>query len=454
MNKNLSAEARNIYFLGIGGIGMSALARYFHKQEYTVCGYDKTPSPLTDKLIAEGIEIHFEENISFIPENLSMAVYTPAIPKDNVEYQFLEKSGILFLKRSQLLGLLTKDKTTFAIAGTHGKTSTTATAAHILRKDKMITAFIGGITVNNNSNLIYNKLSDIMLVEADEYDRSFLTFSPDIAVITAVDADHLDIYENKKGLITSFNDFANNIKKGGTLITKKSVLEHIHTDANIRTYSANSELTDYYAANIRIKNGKQYFDAVTPHGIIEKISFSVEGLHNIENAIAAIAIADIADVSHQTIKQQLTSYKGVKRRFEYIVRTKHHIYIDDYAHHPQEIKACIASAKMMHPNKKICGVFQPHLYSRTKDFADEFAKSLEDLDQIILLDIYPARELPIEGVTSEMLLKKINKSEKILVKKEQLILYLETIKPEALITMGAGDIDRLVNDIKKLFDNE
>ena len=440
----------NIYFLGIGGIGMSALARYFRKQGYAVFGYDKTPSPLTDKLIAEGIQIHFEDTVSLIPKELSMAVYTPAIPKENAEYQFLEKSGVLFLKRSQLLGLLTKDKTTFAVAGTHGKTSTTATAAHILLKDKAITAFIGGISTNYNSNLIYNKFSDIILVEADEYDRSFLSLSPDIAVITAIDADHLDVYNDKKGLVKSFNDFAGNIKKGGTLITKKPLLEHIHTEANIKTYGINSDESDYYAKNIHIKNGKQYFDIVTPSAVIEKIPLAVGGLHNIENAVAAAAIADIAGVNHQTIKQQLTSYKGVKRRFEYIVRTKNRIYIDDYAHHPQEINACIASAKMLHPNKKICGIFQPHLYSRTRDFADEFAKSLEKLDHIILLDIYPARELPIEGVTSELLLNKINKSEKILLKKEQLIDYLKTITPELLITMGAGDIDRLVNDIKKI----
>jgi UDP-N-acetylmuramate--alanine ligase len=431
---------------------MSALARYFHKQGNAVFGYDKTPSPLTDKLISEGIKIHFEDNISLIPKDLSMVIYTPAVPKENAEYQFLEKSGILFLKRSQLLGLLTKDKTTFAVAGTHGKTSTTATAAHILHKDKMITAFIGGISTNYNSNLIYNKFSDIVLVEADEYDRSFLTLSPDIAVITAIDADHLDVYNDKKGLIKSFNDFAGSIKKSGTLVTKKLLLKHIHTEANVKTYDINSEESDYFAKNIHIKNGKQYFDIVTPLGMIEKIPLVVGGLHNIENAVAAAAIADIAGVSHQTIKQQLTSYKGVKRRFEYIVRTKNRIYIDDYAHHPQEINACIASAKMLHPNKKICGIFQPHLYSRTRDFADEFTKSLEKLDQIILLDIYPARELPIKGVTSELLLNKINKAEKILLKKEQLIDYLKTITPELLITMGAGDIDRLVNDIKKNFE--
>ncbi len=450
----IPVDIKSIYFLGIGGIGMSALARYFHRQGIFVSGYDKTPSPLTDELIAEGISVHFEDDISQIPDSLSMAIYTPAVPKGNKEYEFLQKSRTPFLKRSQLLGLLTHGKTTFAIAGTHGKTSTTAMTAHILHGEKKIIAFIGGIASNYNSNLIYDNNPEIILVEADEYDRSFLTLHPDIAVITAMDADHLDVYGNNNGLIESFNDFANNIKKGGTLITKNSLVKNIHTKANIKTYGLEPGISDYYATNIHIKNEKQYFDIVTPNGIIENISFEAGGLHNVENAVAATAIADIANVNHQTIKKQLESYKGVKRRFEYIIRRENCIYIDDYAHHPQEIKACIASAKMMHPGKKICGIFQPHLYSRTRDFADEFARSLEELDHVILLDIYPARELPIEGVSSKMLLKKINKTEKILVNKEQLLQYLEIIKPEVLITMGAGDIDRLVKDIKKVFDHE
>ncbi|MDR2407377.1 MAG: UDP-N-acetylmuramate--L-alanine ligase, partial [Bacteroidales bacterium] len=341
-------------------------------------------------------------------------------------------------------------------AGTHGKTTTTAIAAHLLHKDRKITAFIGGIALNFNSNLVDvdEATADIMLVEADEYDRSFLSLYPDVAVITAMDADHLDIYKDNKGLMVSFDLFANNIKAGGTLITKKTLLNNIHTKANIRTYGIDADDLDYYAKNIRIVDGKQYFDIVTPHGIIDNVPFEVAGVHNIENAVAAVAMADLAQVKHSTIKQQLSSYKGVKRRFEYVIRRDDCIYIDDYAHHPQEISACIASARMMHPHKKICGIFQPHLYSRTRDFADEFARSLEDLDHVILLDIYPARELPIEGISSKMLLQKINKTEKILLDKTQLIQYLEVIKPELLITMGAGDIDRLVIDIKKTLDHE
>ncbi len=449
MNK-LHTATKSIYFLGIGGIGMSAIARYFHKQGVAVSGYDKTPSPLTKELMKEGIPVHFDDNVSKIPDNLSLAVYTPAVPKTNEEYLFLEKSGIPFLKRSQVLGLLTQEKTTYAVAGTHGKTSTTAIAAHLLSGTKKITAFIGGIALNFKSNFV-NEGDDIMLVEADEYDRSFLNLHPDVAVITAMDADHLDIYGTDNEMIHSFNDFTHNIKAGGTLITKKSLLNKINPQARVKTYSVEADGSDYYAKNIYIQNKRYYFDIVTPSGVIADISFGAAGIHNVENAVAASAMADIASVNHQAIKQQLTSYKGVKRRFEYIVNRNDFVYIDDYAHHPEEIRACIASAKMMHPGKKICGVFQPHLYTRTRDFADEFARSLEELDHVVLLDIYPARELPLEGITSKMLLKKINKTDKILVDKKQLLQYLEIIKPEVLITMGAGDIDRLVSEIKKTF---
>jgi UDP-N-acetylmuramate--alanine ligase len=451
---NITIDIRSIYLLGIGGIGMSALARYFNRRGVAVYGYDKTPSPLTDELIAEGIEIHFEDDISNIPASLSMVVYTPAIPKTNQEYEFLSKMEIPFLKRSEMLGLLSHQKITCSIAGTHGKTSTTAMTAHLLHEDKKITAFIGGIALNFNSNLVDDEDADMMIVEADEYDYSFLSLKSDMAVITAMDADHLDIYGNNDRLIASFDLFANNIKTGGTLITKRSLLNNLQVKANIKTYGIEDKDADYYAENIRIIDGKQCFDIVTPNGIIDNISFHVGGIHNIENAVAASALADLAKVEHAIIKKQLASYKGVKRRFEYIIRRDNCIYIDDYAHHPQEIKACIASARMMHPNKKICGIFQPHLYSRTRDFADEFARSLEELDHIILLDIYPARELPIEGISSKMLLQKINTTEKILLDKTQLIEYLEVIKPELLITMGAGDIDRLVDEIKITLNHE
>lgn len=450
MNRNLS-EVRSIYFLGIGGIGMSALARYFNRQGVAVYGYDKTPSAITDELISEGISINFEDNPELIPEGLSMAVYTPAIPKDNNQFMAFENLRVPFLKRSQLLGQICRNKTTFAVAGTHGKTSTLACASHIINQHRKITAFIGGIAVNYNSNLIYNEDQQLFLVEADEYDRSFLNLYPDVAIITAMDADHLDIYGTGRGMVKSFNDFANNIREGGVLITKKILLNSIFPHVNITTYGMSG--ADYYPINIRFEDEKQYFDIVTPTSIIEEVCLYVGGLHNIENAIAAVAMAEIAGVSHEDIKEQLLSYRGVKRRFEYIIRRDDFVFIDDYAHHPKEIKACISSAKKLHPDKKICGIFQPHLYSRTRDFADEFAKSLEELDQIILLDIYPARESPIEGVTSQTIFNKVNNSKKMLLQKEELAGFFEKNKPEVLITMGAGDIDRLVEDIKKIFEH-
>lgn len=444
-------EAKSIYFLGIGGIGMSALARYFHRKGVFVAGYDKTPSEITDLLISEGIRVDFDDDPSLIPEDLSFAVYTPAIPKENNQFVFLENSHIPFKKRSQILGWLTKTKPTFAVAGTHGKTSTLAAAAHIINEERKLTAFIGGITLNYDTNLIYNEDAELFLVEADEYDRSFLTLSPDIAVITAMDADHLDIYGNHRVLTKSFNDFADNIREGGVLITKKLLLNHIFPHVNTKTYGMN--FSDYFPKNIRIEDEKQYFDIVTPNGIISDICYQIGGQHNIENAVAAAAIADVAGVNHENIRKQLMSYRGVKRRFEYVIRNKDFIFIDDYAHHPKEIKACITSAKTLHPDKKICAIFQPHLYSRTRDFADDFAKSLEDIDQIILLDIYPARELPIEGVNSQMILDKINNPQKVLLSKDELIPYLEKHQPQMLITMGAGDIDRLVNEIKNVFEH-
>ncbi|MDR0368624.1 MAG: UDP-N-acetylmuramate--L-alanine ligase [Bacteroidales bacterium] len=449
----LLSDIKQVYFLGIGGIGMSALARYFHKQGTAVSGYDKTPSPLIDEMIQEGISVHFDDDVSQIPQNLSMAVYTPAVPKTNKNYLFLEKSDIPFLKRSQVLGLLTEKQTTFAVSGTHGKTSTTAIAAQLLSASKKITAFVGGIALNFNSNLISDG-NEIMLVEADEYDRSFLHLYPDVAVITAMDADHLDIYGTDNEMLHSFNDFANNIKENGTLIIKKSLTDKINTHATVKTYSVEDKSSDYYARNIHIQNRRYYFDIVTPQGVIVNVSFGAAGMHNVENAIAACAMSDIAGVDHSIIRTQLISYMGVKRRFEYIINRNDFAYIDDYAHHPEEIKACIAAAKMMHRGKKICGIFQPHLYSRTRDFADAFARSLEELDHVILLDIYPARELPIPGVTSKMLLQKINKTDKILVNDNQLLQYLEIIKPEVLLTMGAGDIDRLVGEIKKMFSHD
>jgi len=445
-------KTNNIFFLGIGGIGMSALARYYRKRGAEVYGYDRTQTPLTEELEREGIHIHYTEQIPPLQgKEPDLCIYTPAIAKNNREFQYFEQSDVPLIKRSQALGMLTLDKTCFAVAGTHGKTSVTSMIAHILGGERAVTAFIGGISANCNSNFIDDENSHAIIVEADEYDRSFLSLHPDIAVITSMDADHLDIYGNAEQLQKSFNDFAHQIKTCGFLVTKQQLIPAITASCRVKTYSLDNLQTDYHAENLLIGNEKLHFDLVTPNGIIKNIQFEKMGWHNVENAVAATAVCDLAGVNHAVIKHQLETYKGVKRRFEHIIQQKDFTYIADYAHHPQEIAACINSVRMMHPNKKICGVFQPHLFSRTRDFADAFARSLELLDSVILLDIYPARELPIEGITSKMLLDKINKTEKILLDKENLIDSLKNIKPEILVTMGAGDIDRLADEIKNAF---
>jgi len=473
---------QTVYFLGIGGIGMSALARYYRKRGAEVYGYDRTQTPLTEELEREGIHIHYTEQVPPLKDkDPDLCIYTPAIPKTNREFLYFEQSDVPLIKRSQALGMLTLEKTCFAVAGTHGKTSVTSMIANILRGERPVTAFIGGISANCNSNFIDDENSHAIIVEADEYDRSFLSLHPDIAVITSMDSDHLDIYGNEAQLRKSFNDFAHQIKHCGFLVTKPKLASAITASCRVKTYSLNNLDTDYHAENLLVGNEKLHFDLVTPKGIIEDIQFEKTGWHNVENAVAAAAVCDLAGVNHAVIKQQLENYKGVKRRFEYIIHRPDFTYIDDYAHHPQEITACINSVRMMHPNRKICGVFQPHLFSRTRDFADAFARSLELLDSVVLLDIYPARELPIEGVSSKMLLDKINmknttyrhceddspkqseedrllhcvrndgETEKILTDKENLIETLKNIKPEILVTMGAGDIDRLVDKIKTAF---
>ncbi|MCL2130891.1 MAG: UDP-N-acetylmuramate--L-alanine ligase [Lentimicrobiaceae bacterium] len=443
---------QKVYFLGIGGIGMSALARYYRKRGAEVYGYDRTQSPLTEELESEGIHIHYEERVPPLESGkVDLCIYTPAIPKTNREFLYFEQSGIPFIKRSQALGMIANDKICFAVAGTHGKTSITSILAHIFHENRPITAFIGGISNNYNTNFIDNEKAYTVIVEADEFDRSFLSLEPDFAVITAIDADHLDIYGNKQQLQKSFNEFASRINPAGFLVTKPQLARTIAARCKVKTYSLNNPQTDYHIKKLRIGDKKLCFDLVTPHIIIKDILFEKIGLHNLENAVAAAAICDLEGIGHTTIKRQLESYKGVKRRFEYIIQREDFIYIDDYAHHPQEITACVKSIRTMYPNKKLCGVFQPHLFSRTRDFADDFARSLELLDTVVLLDIYPARELPIEGVDSQMLLDKIKKTEKILVNKENLIANLKNINPEILVTMGAGDIDRLVDKIKNAF---
>lgn len=457
----------HIYFLGIGGIGMSALARYFNAMGKSVSGYDKTPTKLTDELIAEGIDIHFEDNVDLIGEGFRsqfldmkskiLIVYTPAVPKHHSEYVFFNSNGFNIKKRAEVLGLITESSRTVAIAGTHGKTTTSSLVAHILKVAGLDpSAFLGGITQNYKTNLLLSanlkgnnekSVSDnLIVVEADEYDRSFLTLHPEIGVITSVDADHLDIYGDKSQVEESFSMFANLVHE--KLIIKKNIADKIHASKHPITYSVDDHYADYYASDIKIENGFYHYSIHTPRGIFNNMTLGLPGKHNVENSVAATAVACELHISDKYIKEALRTFGGVKRRFDYHIKTDNLVFIDDYAHHPEELKATINSVKEMYPGKKVTGVFQPHLFSRTRDFADDFASSLDLLDECILLEIYPAREQPIEGVTSQMLLDKMKSQNKIVCQKSDLLNEIEKRKVEVLITMGAGDIDTLVEPIK------
>ena len=423
-------KINTIYFLGIGGIGMSALARFFLLQGKQVYGYDLTETDITQQLITEGAHIHFEEDISKIPKNVDVVVYTPAIPKEHQEYQYFIEHQILILKRSEILGMICSNYPTIAIAGTHGKTTTTAMVTQMLPK---ILSFIGGIAKNFDSNFVYNSGFDTIIVEADEYDRSFLTLYPQVAIITSLDADHLDIYGERKHLVESFQMFANQIHPAGTLVIYDEIAGQIKHPNKV-TYGF-SENANYKVSDIQ--------------------NFPIPGKHNILNAVAAFAACseylswkNNGVFDSQSLLSSLSRFTGVKRRFDVCVQRDDFVYIDDYAHHPEAIRAFLDAVKNGYPEKKITGVFQPHLYSRTRDFVQEFADSLEVLDEIILLDIYPAREKPIEGITSNYLLSLIKNENKKLLKKEELVAYLQMNRPEVLLTMGAGDIDRFVKKLE------
>lgn len=450
-------KLNTVYFLGVGGIGMSALARYFLAQSCKVYGYDKTKTELTEQLEQEGIQIHYDEDVEFLKEVVSLnddvlICYTPAIPKDNKELQFLQNNDFELLKRSQVLGLISQNYFTIAIAGTHGKTTTSSIVAHVINECLgYCIGFLGGISLNFNSNLLLNNNAEYLVVEADEYDRSFLTLSPNIALITSLDADHLDIYGDGNEMQEAYRLFANKIKSGGSLITKNKYVEEFKSveGINISSYGL-SEKSDTYASDLRIENGAFYADIENGADTTLNVEIGLPGIHNVENAIGAFAITAQLGIDKSQIKDALASYKGVKRRFEYHIKTPDLVYIDDYAHHPSELEVCIKSVKELYPNKKITGVFQPHLYSRTRDFAEGFAESLSLLDELLLMDIYPARELPIEGVTSQMLLDKIDIAEKSLVTKENLLEIVAQKNIEVLLTLGAGDIDVFVKPIAKI----
>ena len=458
----------HIYFVGIGGIGMSALARYFNAKGKKVSGYDKTPSILTDELTSEGVSLHFDEN--HIPNDIKksnfqsvLIVYTPAVSKDSLQLQFFTSKKWNVLKRAEVLGLITENAYTIAVAGTHGKTTTTSILAHILNfSDIFCTAFLGGISSNYNTNLILSESGDIVVVEADEYDRSFLKLFPDISIITSLDADHLDVYEDVEDMKNTFKIFASNTKQNGLLLVNKSIDVDFEAplDGSLMTYSS-AVRADNIAFNLRIEDDSQYFDAnfkeIMPGQVYEyelkDIQLQLPGKHNVENAIAAIVVASSLGAKPEKIKAAIKDFKGVKRRYDLHAKGKY-VYIDDYAHHPEEIKATIEATKQLFPEKKITVVFQPHLYSRTRDFAAEFGDSLSLADEVLLLDIYPAREIPIQGVNSEMLLTKVANCEKSLLKKAELIEELTNPKRELLLTLGAGDIDQFVEPLKKYYINE
>jgi len=449
---------KTVYFLGVGGIGMSAIARFFLAMDCAVVGYDKTKTQLTEQLEKEGVLIHYDEDLSQIPESIkqkesnTLVVYTPAIPASNIEFCYLKDNDIRLYKRSEVLGLITENFFTVAIAGTHGKTTTTSIVAHVLNDcDVDCIAFLGGISLNFNSNLLLNKNAKTVVVEADEFDRSFLTLSPDIALITSLDADHLDIYGDKDEMKNSYQDFVRKINKGGVLITKPEYLEtlRVNPDIEYKTYTLTEE-ANCKATSVNIKEGSYYLDVNCENKNTSNIQLGLPGIHNVENAVGAFAIGNQMELEANKIKEALTSYKGVRRRFEYHLKTEDIVYIDDYAHHPTELEFCINSVKELYPNKKITGIFQPHLYTRTRDFLEGFATSLSLLDELILLDIYPARELPIPGITSQLVLDKVTCKKKTLLAKEDLMQHLQNEKYEVLLTLGAGDIDVFIQPIKAM----
>ena len=436
---------KHIYFLGIGGIGMSSLALYVLNENKVVGGYDKVKSEITDTLISQGATINFNDEFKIIPKSFldkenTLIVYTPAIPLSNKQFVFFKKSGFTIMKRSELLGEISKDKFCIAIAGTHGKTTTSSILSHILFDNNLsFTSFVGGISENYNTNLIQNG-SDIVLVEADEFDRSFLTLNPNIACVTSIDADHLDIYENEMELKKSFNQFKNNIKKDGVLFVNDQI------PMNGMTYGFNSN-SNYFISNYRVNDEVAHFD-INFKKSITSIQFKMQGKHNALNALVAFAIGNFLGINNDDIQKSLSTFKGVKRRFSYILKSPR-IIIDDYAHHPTEIDAVQKSVKEMYPGKKITAVFQPHLYTRTRDFMDQFAESLSEFDEIILTDIYPAREQPIKNINSQALLKKIKNNRKLISKKSNLSSCLKNSKSDVFVIMGAGDISDEVQLIKE-----
>jgi UDP-N-acetylmuramate--alanine ligase len=458
-------DYKYIYFLGIGGIGMSAIARWFHAKGFPVWGYDRTETPLTQALTAEGIGVHYDDNVNHIPQPVllhrdeTLVVLTPAIPAEHEEWRYLREQGYTIKKRSEVLGLITRTGYTVAVAGTHGKTTTSSMVAHLLHEAGINTsAFLGGISVNLNSNLLLAaepSQAETVVVEADEYDRSFLRLFPDIAIVTSTDADHLDIYGDKEELIRSFQDFIGQIRPNGYLIVNEKADSRVlaKIDPSVRIFRYGFQGQPIQAADVAISGRQFSFSLQSPVGAIAGLELRVPGFHNVENMLAAITAAQLLQVPADTIAAGVKTYAGVRRRFEYIVDNGRQVYIDDYAHHPEELNAFLRSLKALYPNRKLTVIFQPHLFTRTRDFADGFAQSLSQADEVVLLDIYPAREKPIPGVSAQMILDKITAPKKYLSTKAQVLNSLrENAYIEILATVGAGDIDTLVQPIKQILE--
>ena len=458
-----------VYFIGIGGIGMSALARYYLSKKVIVSGYDKTQTPLCRQMEREGIAIHYEDNIGLLDKDAELIVYTPAIPKGHREFNYYKENNYEIAKRSDVLQQITQSTFNICIAGTHGKTTISTMVAHILRHSGFgCNAFLGGISVNYNTNF-WNSDNGVSVIEADEYDRSFLKLSPDVALISAMDADHLDIYGTLENMQNAFVEFANRLKSNGLLLTKYGLPAKGFTAYNHTRYSLQNDAADAYASNITMHNGYYEFDVMTKAWMLGHVKLNMGGMHNVENAIAAIVIAHSLKIEHVKIKAAVEAFKGVKRRFEYVVspseavkQKNNVVFIDDYAHHPEELKALIKSAKSLFSNRKCTVVFQPHLFSRTRDFAHEFAETLDMADEILLLPVYPARELPIDGVSSELILERMENKNASVVTHEKLLKYLqenyvESVKKsnngQLLITAGAGNIDQLIQPVKEILLN-
>jgi UDP-N-acetylmuramate--alanine ligase len=450
-----------VYFIGAGGIGMSALVRYFLSIGKKVGGYDRTPSELTEKLIAEGASIHYEESVEDIPADFldvatTLIVYTPAIPATHAELTYFQNNGFIIQKRSQVLGMLTQSGKGLCVAGTHGKTTTSTMTAHLLHQSNVgCNAFLGGISKNYGTNLLLSEKSQYVVIEADEFDRSFHWLTPFATVITATDADHLDIYGTKEAYLESFNHYTSLIRQGGALIVRKGIELEPRLQEGVTLYTYSREDGDFHAENIRIGNGEIIFDYISPFGNIKNIQLGVPVAINIENGIAAMALAQISGASNDEIKAAMASFKGVDRRFDFKIKNDKVVLLSDYAHHPEEIKQSILSMRALYKDKKITGIFQPHLYTRTRDFYQEFADSLSLLDEVILTEIYPARELPIEGISSRLIYDHLHPGvEKELCKKEDLLDLLKQKKIEVLMTLGAGDIENYVQPICEILNKQ